>query len=93
MILLCQKRTISIFRMVRNYIRNTSQGLTSGDVIRRAVKCVSTDGLSSPIPIVYLEKTRFSVRVVKIWRMMHAQVFCAIKCIFAKTANLMMTFL
>ena len=49
------KRTISFFRMVRNYIRNTSRGLTSGDIIRRAVKCVSTDGLSSPIPIDWVQ--------------------------------------
>ena len=46
MLLLCQKRTILIFRMVRNYIRKTSRGLTPGDVIRRALECVSTDGLS-----------------------------------------------
>ena len=48
--------------------------------------------MSSPIPIVYPEKTEFGVMVEKVGRTMHARVFSGIKCIFAKTANLMMTF-
>ena len=32
--------------MVRNYVRKTNRGCTPGDVILKAIRCVSSDGMS-----------------------------------------------